>query len=115
MQVQLNGGKIRGASEARYAATQERMIEEFGAATDPESVELPPYYPRDPVMLRDWSTYLDSVKLTDRHVGRVMERLKKEGLLENTLVVFFTDHGISHVRGKQFIYDEGAHRIWWST
>lgn len=109
MQVQLNGGKIRGASEAQYEATQKRMIAEFGQATDPESVELPPYYPRDPVMLRDWSTYLDSVKLTDLHVGRVMERLKKEGLLENTLVVFFTDHGISHVRGKQFIYDEGAH------
>ena len=109
MQVQLNGGKIRGASEAQYAATQERMIAEYGAATDPESVELPPYYPRDPVMLHDWSTYLDSVKLTDRHVGRVMARLKKEGVLENTLVVFFTDHGISHARGKQFIYDEGAH------
>ncbi len=29
--------------------------------------------------------------------------------MENTLVVFFTDHGISHVRGKQVIYDEGAH------
>jgi arylsulfatase A-like enzyme len=108
MQVQLNGGKIRGTSEAQYAATQERMIAEYGAATDPESVELPPYYPRDPVMLHDWSTYLDSVKLTDRHVGRVMARLKKEGVLENTLVVFFTDHGISHARGKQFIYDEGA-------
>ncbi len=109
MQVQLNGGKIRGASKAQYEATQKRMIAEFGAATDPESVELPPYYPRDPVMLRDWSTYLDSVKLTDLHVGRVMERLKKEGLLESTLVVFFTDHGISHARGKQFVYDEGVH------
>jgi len=109
MQVQLNGGKIRGASEAQYEATQKRMIAEFGVATDPESVALPPYYPRDPVMLRDWATYLDSVKITDRHVGRVMGRLQQEGLLENTLVIFFTDHGISHARGKQFIYDEGAH------
>lgn len=109
MQVQLNGGKIRGASEAQYDATQKRMLAEFGEFTDPESVELPPYYPRDPVMLRDWSTYLDSVRLTDQHVGKVVDRLKKEGLLENTLIVFFTDHGISHARGKQFIYDEGAH------
>ena len=109
MQVQLNGGKIRGASEAQYEATQKRMLAEFGEFTDPESVELPPYYPRDPVMLRDWSTYLDSVRLTDQHVGKVVDRLRKEGLLENTLVVFFTDHGISHARGKQFIYDEGVH------
>ena len=30
-------------------------------------------------------------------------------MLENTLIVFFTDHGISHARGKQFLYDEGTH------
>jgi len=30
-------------------------------------------------------------------------------LLENTLVIFMTDHGISHARGKQFLYDEGTH------
>lgn len=109
MQVQLNGGKIRGASEAHYEAIENRMVVGFGEATDPESVELPPYYPRDSVLLRDWATYLDSVKITDRHVGILMDRLKKEGLLENTLVIFFTDHGISHARGKQFIYDEGTH------
>ena len=109
MQVQLHGGKIRGASAAKYAQTEKRMAEEFGSATDPAKVELPPYYPRDPVLLRDWATYLDNVKITDQHVGRVMARLKEEGLLENTLVIFFTDHGISHARGKQFLYDEGAH------
>ncbi len=109
MQVQLNGGKLRGASEAHYEALEKRMVAEFGSATDPRVVELPPYYPRDPVMLRDWATYLDSVRLTDRHVGKVLDRLKGEGLWENTLVVFFTDHGISHARGKQFIYDEGTH------
>ena len=38
-----------------------------------------------------------------------MKRLEEEGLLQNTLVAFFTDHGISHARGKQFLYDEGTH------
>ena len=38
-----------------------------------------------------------------------MERLDREGLLENTLVIFMSDHGISHARGKQFLYDEGTH------
>ena len=61
------------------------------------------------MLLKDWSTYLDTVRITDHHVGLVMQRLQKEGLLKNTLVVFFTDHGISHARGKQFLYDEGTH------
>lgn len=109
MQVQLHGGKLRGASEAQYDKLDARVKKEFGKITDPQSVSLPPYYPRDPVLLRDWSTYLDTVRLTDQHVGKVIARLRKEKLLENTLVVFFTDHGISHARGKQFLYDEGTH------
>ena len=60
-------------------------------------------------MLNDWAAYLDTVMITDWHVGQVMKRLKQEGILEDTLVVFFTDHGISHARGKQFLYDEGTH------
>jgi len=70
---------------------------------------LPPYYPNDSVLLRDWATYLDTVRITDWHVGQVIERLEKEGILENTMIIFFTDHGISHARGKQFLYDEGTH------
>jgi arylsulfatase A-like enzyme len=109
MQVQLHGGKMRGASTASYEAFTQRVEKEFGDVTKMNDVELPPYYPRDPVLLKDWSTYLDTVRITDRHVGRVMKRLQSEGLLANTLIVFFTDHGISHARGKQFLYDEGAH------
>ena len=109
MQVQLHGGKLRGASEAQYSRLDSRVKKEFGKITTPQSVTLPSYYPSDAVLLRDWSTYLDTVRLTDQHVGKVIVRLLKEKLLENTLVVFFTDHGISHARGKQFLYDEGAH------
>ncbi len=109
MQVQLHGGKLRGDSEPANAAFADRAVADLGSATDPDKVTLPPYYPRDAVLLADWAAYLDSVRLTDRHVGQLMDRLEKEGLLENTLVIFMTDHGISHARGKQFLYDEGAH------
>ncbi|MGB1129314.1 MAG: sulfatase family protein, partial [Haloferula sp.] len=109
MQVQLHGGKLRGASASGYESFDREVTKAFGEVTPPDEVVLPPYYPRDEVLLKDWSTYLDSVRMTDRHVGLVIERLRKEKLLENTLIVFFTDHGISHARGKQFLYDEGAH------
>lgn len=109
MQVQLHGGKLRGESSASCGALRKRATDRFGAAVDPDKVTLPPHYPRDPVLLEDWAAYLDSVRLTDHHVGQVMERLRAEGLLENTLVIFMTDHGISHARGKQFLYDEGTH------
>lgn len=108
MQVQLHGGKLRGDSEVSMATLAKRAAAAFGAPVDPARVTLPPQYPDDPLLRRDWAAYLDSVRLTDHHVGRVMERLRSEGLLANTLVVFLTDHGISHARGKQFLYDEGT-------
>ena len=110
MQVQLHGGKIRGAAEKHYEILEKRMENQFGLKpTSHDLVKLPPYYPNDSVLLRDWATYLDTVRITDWHVGQVIERLEKEGILKNTMIIFFTDHGISHARGKQFLYDEGTH------
>lgn len=109
MQVQLLGGKLRGASASRYSAIEKRAIAELGSSTNADSVQLPPYYPRDEILLQDWATYLDSVRLTDHHIGQVVQRLKHEAIFENTIIVFFTDHGISHARGKQFLFDEGTH------
>jgi len=104
MQVQLHGGKYREGK-----AWPETVKNELGHATRPDDVKLPPYYPRDVVLLEDWARYLDAVRYTDKQVGQVLKRLEDEGLLDSTVVFFMTDHGISHARGKQFLYDEGTH------
>jgi arylsulfatase A-like enzyme len=109
MQVQLAGGKLRGGTDDGARKLAARATRELGGATDPAAVSLPPYYPRNPVLRRDWAAYLDAVRFTDEYVGQVLARLEREGLLANTLVIFLTDHGISHARGKQFLYDEGTH------
>ncbi|MSR79593.1 MAG: DUF229 domain-containing protein [Gemmataceae bacterium] len=103
MQVQLQGGKLRDGNGWKNLKLH------FGeTCTRPETVTMPPYYPRDPDLLKDWAYYLDAVRQTDHQVGAVLARLEKEHLLDQTLVVFMTDHGISHARGKQFLYDEGT-------
>jgi len=107
MQVQLHGGKHRG--QGINAKWQERVRKVFGSNTRPADVTLPPYYPRDQVLLQDWADYLDCCRFTDNEVGEVIARLEKEKLLDTTVVFFMTDHGISHARGKQFLYDEGIH------
>jgi arylsulfatase A-like enzyme len=109
MQVQLAGGKLRGGTAASAQKFSAVAAEHFGKAVSPADVQLPPYYPRHEVLLEDWAAYLDAVRMTDEHVGLVLKRLEDEKLLDNTLVIFMTDHGISHARGKQFLYDEGTH------
>ena len=74
---------------------------------DPAKVELPPYYPDHPVTRADWAEYLDDASELDRKVGLVLAALEKDGLADNTIVVFFGDNGQAHVRGKQFLYEEG--------
>jgi len=104
-QIELPGGKLRGNN----GVLAPRITKALGSRTSPDDVTLPPYYPDDPVIRSDWAAYLDSCRETDRVVGEIMARLEEDGLLETTVVFFMTDHGISHARGKQFLYDEGIH------
>ena len=108
-QLQTWGGKLRGSGERSWQRIAKRAEKELGSATPTSAVKLPPYYPAHPDIVRDWAAYLDSVRVTDALVGEVVARLKAEGVYENTLILFMTDHGISHARGKQFLYDEGLH------
>lgn len=108
-QIQTPGGKLRGAHADQWDRVSRDAKTMLGSLTPIEVVDLPPYYPKDPQIVRDWQAYLESVRLTDAMVGEVMDRLEREGDLDNTLVLFMTDHGISHARGKQFLYDEGIH------
>jgi arylsulfatase A-like enzyme len=106
-QVQMNGGKLRGQGNSdRWPARAQRVL---GSRTPASAVKLPPYLPDDPVIREDWAQYLDAVRHTDWEVGQVVERLKQAGELDNTVVFFLTDHGVSHVRNKQFLYDGGMH------
>ena len=96
-QIMLSGGKAR--TQARSA----KNIPHVKVA----DVKLPPYYPNHPAVLEDWAAYLDTFSLMDRQVKQIIDRLKKEGEFDKTVIFFLTDHGVSHARGKQFCYDEG--------
>jgi uncharacterized sulfatase len=72
---------------------------------DPDTVDLPPYYPDHPVVRRSWADYLESIQHLDRGVGRVLAWLRDNGLADNTIIFFLSDHGEAFIRGKYFLYD----------
>ncbi len=74
----------------------------------PDSITQLPCFPDHPLLRADWAAYLTDIQLLDQEVGKILDRLAKDGLSDNTVVVFFGDHGRPHVRDKQFLYEGGV-------
>jgi N-sulfoglucosamine sulfohydrolase len=74
---------------------------------DPKKVVIPPYYPDHAVTREDWAKYLDAATELDRKIGLILTQLAADGLADDTVVIFTSDHGQAHVRAKQFCYDSG--------
>jgi len=74
---------------------------------NPSEVNIPPYYPDNEIVQKDWASYLEDVQILDKQIGKVFTRLKEENLAKNTVVIFMSDHGRAMIRGKYWNYDSG--------
>ena len=74
----------------------------------PEEVKLPPYHPDTPEIRYDWAQYYDKITELDRQIGEFLEKLEKDGLSENTIVMYYGDHGGVLARSKRYIYETGT-------
>lgn len=70
---------------------------------------LPPYYPDTPITREDWGRYYDVITAMDRWAGERLAELDDAGLAENTIVIYWSDHGVGLPRAKRWLYDSGMH------
>lgn len=76
---------------------------------DPEKGNLPPYYPDTPEMRKIWAHQYDLISVLDLQVEKLIGQLKEDGLYENTIIFFFSDHGFGLPRYKRWLYHTGLH------
>lgn len=76
---------------------------------DPAKAPLPPYYPDTPVIRKTLARYYDCVTAMDKEVGAILAQLEEDGLADNTIVFFYSDHGSGMPRHKRCLYDSGMH------
>lgn len=76
---------------------------------DLSKVTVQKFYPDNKTIRGDLADYAIEVEWYDKHIGCVYQSLKKRGLLENTLIIATSDHGMPFPRVKGQIYDEGFH------
>ncbi|MCM5664061.1 sulfatase family protein [Galbibacter mesophilus] len=65
-----------------------------------DAFKMPPFYKDSPQMRKQMARVYNSLKLADMKMGRLLQRLKNDGLMENTIVFIFSDHGEGIPRAK---------------
>ncbi|MFV9551410.1 sulfatase [Algibacter sp. PT7-4] len=86
-----------------------RMTETETAVHLPKDAKfnIPPYLPDTEATRRDmWKLY-NNIGEMDKQVGAVLKQLEDDGLLDNTIIFFYGDHGGPLPREKRLIYDSG--------
>jgi len=102
---------ITGESRTRDLSEryQGKLAAELGAGErhDPAKAPLPPYYPDTEVVRRDIAQHYDNITLMDKEVGKILAELEADGLAEETIVWFWSDHGRGMPRAQRWVYDSG--------
>lgn len=75
--------------------------------TDPRKIAVPPYYPDTPLVREGLARMYDNIADMDSQVGEVLRELEADGLAENTIVFYWSDHGDGVPRAKRSLYDSG--------
>jgi arylsulfatase A-like enzyme len=70
-------------------------------------VRVPPYYPDTPAVRDELARMYDNVHDMDTQVGEILRQLDEDGLSDNTIVFYWSDHGDGVPRAKRSLYDSG--------
>lgn len=74
---------------------------------DPEKVRIPAYHPDTEDVRLDWARYYDVVTRADAFAGRYLDELAEAGLMEDTVIFYYADHGAGLARSKRSACNSG--------
>jgi N-sulfoglucosamine sulfohydrolase len=94
----------QSAAKPRVEWVGEREHEQIAT---PDNVSLPPYYPDHAITRQEWARYLNSVSGVDRRVGWIIDKLRDDGVADDTVILLFADNGRLEARGIHWCYDNG--------
>ncbi len=91
-----------------YTMTHESQQWSEPKHTDPAKVIVPPYYPDTEPVRKSIAKMYDNIAMLDSVVGVRLRELEEDGLADNTVVFFWSDHGDGFPRGKRWLYESGT-------
>lgn len=76
---------------------------------DPTKMKLHSYHPDLPTIRKNYAKYAGAVERMDSKVRDTLNALKKDGLYDDTIIIYCSDHGGVMARSKRFLYSSGVH------
>ena len=73
-----------------------------------EDAPVPPYYPDTREVRANIAALYTQITLLDLEVRKLLNQLEEDGLEEETVVFFYSDHGSGLPRGKRWLHDSGT-------
>ena len=75
----------------------------------PAKVPIPPFHPDRPEVRNNWAHYYENIATMDGQAGKILDQLKADGLADDTIVLFFSDHGAGLPGCKKWVWQSGLH------
>jgi len=75
---------------------------------DPEELNIPPYFPDDSVVRHDMAVNYSNLVRLDKQVGALLDQLREDSLMDQTIIFFYGDHGGPFPRHKRSLYETGT-------
>ncbi len=93
--------------EATYAKNTRRLTP--AQRRDPARVPIPPFHPDTPEFRAEWARHYENVTAMDYLAGDLLDALAQDGLADDTIVFFFSDHGTGMPGIKMWAWGPGLH------
>jgi arylsulfatase A-like enzyme len=94
--------------EGNLHFTREEM-ETTQTMTDPETVPVFPVHPDTPLFRYTNAYYRDRHMVIDARLGEFLDQLEADGLMDDTIIFYYGDHGGVLPGSKGYIYERGLH------
>jgi len=100
-------GRLVNTDERRHKNNIPRLTPD--QRQDIDKMQVPPYLPQTKTAKRIWAQYLEVITQMDYQAADILNQLKEDGLEDDTIVIFWSDHGVGLPRAKRWVYDSGLH------
>lgn len=74
---------------------------------EPSKVDLFPYHPDTEIFRKKYAQYISLNHHVDKKIGRIVKQLEEDGLLDDTFIFHYGDHGGVLPGGKGYAHNDG--------